>query len=203
MSDRRRGGSWDDPLDGIDFEEFELREPENWDDVDQFQPPESGEAILTCPSCGVGQSASNRHCEQCGARLGQRSIAVAARPLHSVTAGGRALTVIAVTIAVIVAIALIIQAIGGDDPPEGEGTGEVTETTTGTTEVILASLEEITPISISCSSEYSSKLGCENLIDREDTYWNDQSLRGEDAWIRGYVREPGRPRTDPDHQCRG
>ena len=46
----------------------------------------------------------------------------------------------------------------------------------------LGPLEEITPISITCSSEYNAG-ACENLIDGEETYWNDASRRGEDARI--------------------
>ena len=184
MSDRNRGGSRDDPLDDIDFEEFELTEPENWDDVEEYRPYESPGAVLTCPSCGVGQNATNRHCEQCGARLGQQRIAVAAPPLRTVSAGGRALGIFLAVIAVVVVAALVYPAIRGDDEtpgvtnPDGE-----TPTTTSLTATTQPPLEEITPISISCSSEYNSNLGCDNLIDGEDTYWNDQSLRGEDARI--------------------
>ena len=186
MSDRKRGGSSDDPLDGIEFEEFELTEPDNWDDVEQYQPYESPSAVLTCPSCGVGQSAANRHCEQCGARLGRQRIAVAAPPLRSVSAGSRALGIIVVTISVVVVAFLIITAIRGEDGP---GTGEVPDagtsssTSTTVTTGTLSSYQEITPISITCSSEHNVNLKCENLIDGRDTYWNDQSLRGEDARI--------------------
>ena len=171
-------------MDGIDFEEFELTEPDNWDDVEHYQPRESPEAILTCPSCGVGQSATNRHCEQCGARLGQQRIAVAAPPLRSVSPGGRALGIIVVVIALVVVAALVIQAIrGGEEPVDGQNPEEDSSTVSIVTTVALGPLEEINPISITCSSEYNTNLGCGNLIDREDTYWNDQSLRGEDARI--------------------
>ena len=185
MSDRGRGGSWDDPLDGIDFEEFELREPENWDDVEQYQPADSPEALLTCPSCGVGQNPANRHCEQCGARLGQQRIAVAAPPLRTISPGSRALGIIVVVIALVVVAALVIQAIRDGDPVvDGVDPGSGPDSTPVTTTARLSSLQQILPISISCSSEYNTNLGCENLIDDTDTYWNDASLRGEDAWIR-------------------
>lgn len=187
MSDRGRGGSWDDPLDGIDFEEFELREPEEWEVTDELVSQPSPEPSLTCPSCGAGQTTSNRHCEECGARLGQQRIAVAAPPLRSVSAGGRALGVIVVVIALVVVAALVIQAIRGDEePPEGtvaEGETE-TESPAVVTTPPLGPLEQIAPISISCSTEYNANLACENLIDGEDTYWNDASLKGEDAWIK-------------------
>lgn len=183
MSDRGRGGSWDDPLDGIDFEEFELREPEDWDDVDPYRPIDSPEEYVTCPSCGVAQNATNRHCEQCGARLGQQRIAVAAPPLRSVSPGGRALGIIVVAIALVVVAALVISAIRGNDTTADVAAGEQ-ETTPSAPSTTLGPLTEVTPISITCSSEYNASLGCENLIDGRDTYWNDQSLRGEGAWIK-------------------
>lgn len=170
-------------MDGIDFEEFELREPDNWDDVDPYRPIESPEQSLTCPSCGVAQNATNRHCEQCGARLGQQRIAVAAPPLRSVSPGGRALGIIVVVIALVVVAALVISAIRGDDPSE-EVAAEEQETTPSTVATTLGRLMKVTPISITCSSEYNANLGCENLIDGADSYWNDASLRGEDAWIK-------------------
>lgn len=188
MSDRTRGGSWDDPLDGIDFEEFELTEPDDWDNVEGQSPRSPQEALLTCPSCGVDQSAANRHCEQCGARLGQQTIAVAAPPRRAVSAGGRALGIIVVVIALVVVAALVIQAIRGDDEiPDVAGLEGETPTGTTTAEPAaraLGPLEQITPISITCSSEYNANLGCENLIDGEETYWNDASLKGADAWIK-------------------
>lgn len=187
LSDRGRGGSWDDPLDDIDFEEFELRDPgEGWEVTNELPARPSMESFQACPSCGASQNASNRHCEQCGARLGQRRIAVATPPIRSVSAGGRALGIIVVVIAVVVVAALIIQAIRGDDEPlESADPDETsTESTTATTAQALGPLEQITPISITCSSEYNANLGCENLIDGEDTYWNDASLKGEDAWIK-------------------
>ena len=184
LSDRKRGGSRDDPLDDIDFEEFDLTEPDNWDDVEQYRPYESSSTILTCPSCGVGQSAANRHCEQCGARLGQQRIAVAAPPLRSVSAGSRALGIIVVVIAIVVVAALIIPAIrGGDETPASDDPESVPSSSTTAATTLNTPIEEITPISITCSSEHNAKLRCENLIDGTEKYWNDQSLRGEDARI--------------------
>ncbi len=185
MSNGRGDGSWDDPLEGIDFEEFELTEPDDWEGADDAAVQSSAESYLTCPSCGEDQRSSNRHCEQCGARLGQQQIAVAAPPLRSVTAGGRALGIIVVVIALVVVAALVIQAIRGDEePPESvaEDAATTGSSTTPTTRAI-GPLERITPISITCSSEYNANLACENLIDNRDTYWNDAGLKGEDAWI--------------------
>ncbi len=185
MSDSRGGGSWDDPLEGIEFEEFALQEPEDWEVADESRTDYSADSYLTCPSCGGEQRKSNRHCEQCGARLGQQQIAVAAPPLRSVTAGGRALGIIVVAIALVVIAALVIQAIRGEEQPAEVVAQDQTasgSTTTATTQA-LGPLERITPISITCSSEYNANLACENLLDNRETYWNDAGLKGEDAWI--------------------
>lgn len=184
MSDREYRGSQDDPLDDIDFEEFELGEPAGWEDEDPRRPYESPAYLLACPSCGVEQNSTNRHCEQCGARLGQRRIAVATPPLRSVNAGGRALGVIVVVIALVVVAALVISAVrnGGDD---GNGADTVVTDSTVTTSTVttLQAVDAHRPFSITCSSEYNATLGCDNLIDEVEDYWNDGSLRGEDAWI--------------------
>ncbi|MDE0137039.1 MAG: hypothetical protein OXM57_13500 [bacterium] len=189
MSDRDRNGSRGfppdegDPLGNISFEEFQLREPSSWEEA-EYRPSMEAESHLTCPSCFSQQSPTNRHCQECGARLGRRRIAVAPMPIRSVTAGNRAVRVIITGVAFVVILALIIQAMrGGDDEP-GAGPDETTAATEATEPtMVLGPLEEITPISITCSSEYNAGLACENLIDGEETYWNDASRRGEDARI--------------------
>ena len=183
MNGDGRDGSWDEPSDDIGFEEFQLREPENWEDVDPYRPVGSAGSYHSCPSCGVMQSSSNRHCDECGARLGRQQVAVAAPPLRSVSPGGRALAIIVVGIALVVVAAIVIRAIRGDDVPP-EATTSLVDTTPSTPPTTMSRIMQVTPISIVCSSEYNANLGCENLIDGADTYWNDESLRGEDAWIK-------------------
>ena len=105
-------------------------------------------------------------------------------PIRSITAGNRAVRVIITGVAFVVIFALIIQAMRGNDEPDGEAVdGSTTSTEAPEPSVVLGPLEEITPISITCSSEYNAGLACENLIDGEETYWNDASRRGEDARI--------------------
>ncbi|MCE2530688.1 MAG: hypothetical protein J4G11_12600 [Acidimicrobiia bacterium] len=190
MSDRDRNGSQGhppedgDPLGNISFEEFQLNEPSSWEET-ELQPSTEGEPHLTCPSCFSQQSPTNRHCQECGARLGKRRIAVAPMPIRSVTAGNRAVRVIITGVAFVVIFALIYQAMTGNGEDNGEEGNGGTPTSTEATEptVVLGPLEEITPISITCSSEYNAGLACENLIDDDETYWNDASRRGEDARI--------------------
>lgn len=188
MTDRVSGGQGDDPLDDIDFEEFQLKEPSSYDDPtayeSAYEPQQS--SLISCPSCGSAQPATNRHCEQCGARLGQGAISVAPRPLATVSAGTRALTVILAVLALVVLLALIYNFVfGGDDTvdtPVADDSSASTESTPDTP--VRGPLDRIIPIDISCSSELNAtNLKCENLIDGTDAYWNDNSLRGDGARI--------------------
>lgn len=189
LSDRDRNGSQGfppeegDPLGNISFEEFQLSEPSSWEEAER-EPNTEFEPHLTCPSCFSQQSPSNRHCQECGARLGRQRIAVAPMPIRSVTAGNRAVRVIIIGVAFVVIFALIIQAMRGNDEPGDQAVdGSTTSTEATEPSMVLGPLEEITPISITCSSEYNAGLACENLIDGDETYWNDASRRGEDARI--------------------
>ncbi len=188
-----QGGDWEDPLDDIDFEEFQLDEPGSYDEPPDYQadyeaPPV---ALISCPSCGAAQSAANRHCEQCGARLGQGAVPVAPRPLAPVSAGTRALTVILAVLAGVVLLALIFTNLrGGGD--ETAATTESTETTETTAVVGNAGpIQPIEPIDIECSTSLNdTTLACGNLIDGTAAYWNDLSLRGEGAVITVTFAEP-------------
>lgn len=192
MANGRDGGDeWNDPLADIDFEEFELGEHSSHGDVAAGsevytpQPP----AMVTCPSCGAGQPATNLHCEQCGARLSKAELPVAPRPLSNVTAGTRALTVILAVLAGVVILALGFQIFGSDDDT---ATGDTTNTaeggsgdsaTDGATSTTLLELQPIRPIKIECSTQFNdNSLACSNLIDGDDdTIWNDNALEGEGA----------------------
>lgn len=180
MTDRN-GEGWEHSHRDPDFEEFNL-DPQSWDYGEQEEDdhPEGYDDIATvsCPSCAAVQISSNRHCEECGAQLvlyGRTPVAPA--PLPSVSAGSRALAAIAVVLAVVVGGALIWLAIRGGDDPEEPGTEDTSTTSTVVEEA--APVQEIIPVSVVCSSEYSERLRCENLIDGDTaTYWNDNSLRG-------------------------
>lgn len=130
---------------------------------------------VTCPSCGAPNPESNRHCEECGARLYQGDLPVAPQPLITMTAGVRAAIVIGSVIVGVIIIALVFNAIRGDG---GDTTTESTETSTTTT--LQRTLPERIPasnISVECSSELAS-FPCENLIDGTDAAWNDAGLEG-------------------------
>lgn len=189
MANGRDGGDdWNDPLADIDFEEFELGEHGSRGDAGASsevytpQPP----AMITCPSCGAAQPATNLHCEQCGARLSKAELPVAPRPLANVTAGTRALTVILAVLAGVVILALGFQIFGSDDEPAAGDTANTAEdgsgdpATDGATSTTLLELQPIRPITIECSTQFNdSSLACSNLIDGdENTIWNDNALEG-------------------------
>ncbi len=190
MANGRDGGDdWNDPLADIDFEEFELSEHGSHSDQESEpgvytpQPP----ALITCPSCGAAQPATNLHCEQCGARLSKAELPVAPRPLANVTAGTRALTVILAVLAGVVVLALGFQIFGSsdgaaaDDPTEAAGDGgEGDPTADATTITTLTPLQPIRPISIECTTQFNdTNLACDNLIDDDDdTLWQDNALEG-------------------------
>ena len=186
MTDRGDGGPWDDPLEDIDFEEFELTEPGSYDEPASYdtayeQPPV---ALISCPSCGAQQHAGNKHCEQCGARLGSGTMPVAPRPLASVSAGTRALTIILAVLASVVLLALIYTNTIGSSAEEDAADDQADATVSTPAVADVGNIEQITPITISCSTELNgTTLACTNLIDDTDAYWNDNSLGGDGAVI--------------------
>lgn len=160
-------GQWVD----MEDEEFSLDSAE--DPGDHLSSVPYG--TVTCPSCGAANPESNRHCEECGARLYQGELPVAPQPLITMTAGVRAAVVIGSVLAAVILIAIVFNAIRGDD---GDVIADSTSTTTTTT--AARTLPERIPasnISVECSSELSS-FPCENLIDGTDAAWNDAGLEG-------------------------
>lgn len=198
MTDSRDGGyggGSGDPLDEIDFEEFQLDEPQEYEEVPEYAAYEAPPpALISCPSCGAAQAATNRHCEQCGARLSQSALPVAPRPLGGMNAGTRALTVILSLIAGVVVLAVLWNLVfGGDDNPVADQSPEENGTTNTeeTTATTVGPIEEITPIAVRCSSELNDgTLACGNLIDMTEAPWNDASLKGEGAQMVFTFAEP-------------
>ena len=173
-----------DPLDAIDFEEFTLEEPVSYDqpaDYTSYETPPP--ALISCPSCGAAQPATNRHCEQCGARLSQAALPVAPRPLGGMTAGTRALAVIGSVIGVVIVLAVLLNLFsGGDETPGSDGGGSDVATETTATPPTNPVIDRVVPIDVRCSSELNdTSLQCGNLIDGSPDVWNDASLQGEGA----------------------
>lgn len=160
-------GSWIDPTDtgftddeGSDFEEFDLTgEPPAGEPEPPVRFPRNE---VQCPSCGSPNPTTNRHCEECGARLSQGPLPVAPRPAVQATAGVRAAMAIAALLGVVVIISLIFNIFGDDDP--GTADTVATETTTATTAPPPES-RELDVLTVDCSVQGLAGLGCENLAD--------------------------------------
>ena len=160
-------GAWIDPTEpGIDeengdFEEFSLSgEPP----IDEPQAPARfPRSEVQCPSCGSPNPTTNRHCEECGARLSQGPLPVAPRPAVQATAGVRAVLAIAGLLTVVVIIALIFNIFGGDDETDPDVAADGSTTTT--TSAPIPETRELNVLRADCSVSGLASLGCENLID--------------------------------------
>jgi hypothetical protein len=164
-----------DPLDTFDdlFEPFDL---EDGPQAGQPDPGGSGETsreeptvpgpgyALPCPSCGTPNPPSNRHCEACGARIGQAAMPVAPQPMLRTTAGARALMVLAGVILSVAVLALVVNVFRGGDEPEASST------TTSTS--IAVEIETLAPVRTTCTSELAD-YPCAALTDENpDNRWN-------------------------------
>ena len=93
------------------------------------------------------------------------------------TPGGRALTVIGGALLIVLVAVLLLNWGGNGDPSDTTTAATVTSTSLGPPVI------ELEPFAVDASSSFP---GFEesNLIDGNDsTYWNDNSLRGNNAWL--------------------
>lgn len=173
-------GQWVDPLADEGFEEFTLAGGPS-DEEGEYAPITSvTRATTACPSCGAVNPAQNRHCEECGARLAQGPLPVAPQPIVQMSAGARALMVIASVLVAVVLVAIIFNLFRG---PEENGGGATPQTTTTVASAPPGDVQRIDPISVECSSQLR-QFPCGNLIDGDvAAAWNDAGLRGVDAEI--------------------
>lgn len=169
------------------FEPFELDDGPPEDDASLPEPPPpvptqlvGGGAGITCPSCGAANPPLNRHCERCGARLVADPLPVAPRPSAMTSPGARALGVLAGVVLVVALVALVVNVFGGGD----DGSAVAAEATSTTVTTQPPVVTEVFPVAVTVSSELGDRWSKETLIDGDpDTYWNDASLRGREAWI--------------------
>src|SRR5688572_33503555 len=89
----------DEPGYEEDYERFDLGSP----------PPPSYRDPVICLSCGAQNAPTNRHCEECGARLSQGPLPAAPRPAVQATAGVRAVIAIGGLLLGVIVIALLFQ----------------------------------------------------------------------------------------------
>ena len=190
-------GNSNDSFDDL-FEAFELEDgPPPPEEAPSSAPPVRSEATpqpseiepapvatVVCTSCGTGNPAHNRHCEQCGARLGTGPLPVAPSPMIRATPGARALTVLGGVLLVVLVAALILSLTN-----RGGGT-EVTTTVVASSTTIANQFVELEPFSVEASSSFPG-FEADNLIDDDSaTYWNDNALQGEGAWLTFRFAQP-------------
>lgn len=191
-------GAWIDPLaepndppsDDEPFEEFTLDggppPTEDWEPDPRVVVPRQE---IACPSCGSANPVTNRHCEECGARLSQGALPVAPRPAVQATAGVRALMGISALILGVVVIALLFNVFSGNGAATTSTTlaAEVSSTTT------TVAPQPIDVLSVSCSPEGLASFRCENLVNGRDGEWqvNWENLGpDEDVSIKLIFNEP-------------
>ncbi|MGI9609992.1 MAG: hypothetical protein ACR2NL_06830, partial [Acidimicrobiia bacterium] len=168
------------------YEEFDLG------DEPPVEAPEGEEApeprrTTTCPSCGALNPPTNRHCQECGARLSQKALPTAPRPAVQATAGVRAALAISGLLFLVIIVALVFNWIGGD------GTTDTTIEAATTTSQTVAELGPIEVLSSECTPEGIGAFVCDNLtagigLEYQIT-WEDLA-EGENVVIRLTFRQP-------------
>ncbi len=179
----------DNKVDSFDdlFEPFELDSPPP---AGAAPPPETPEVhMVACPSCGTQNPENNRHCESCGARIAQGPLPVAPQPMLRTTPGARALGILAAVILIVAVLALIVNFLtdSSDDEPTTGSNGTVVDTSPTT--VVLA-VDELTPTSVTASSQLPGFEPEALIDDNPDNSWNDASLRGEGAELTFFFAAP-------------
>ena len=142
------------------YEEFSLdTEPPGASDTEEPSPPPGDGNSVHCPSCNAINPASNRHCQECGARLSQGPLPTAPRPAVQATAGVRAALAISGLLFVVIVVALIFNFFSGD--------GSASDTTVGSTTTTQPIITEPAVIGIldqECSPEGLGSFTCVNLV---------------------------------------
>ena len=142
------------------YEEFSLdEEPPVDSDTEDAPPPPSGGKSIHCPSCNAINPASNRHCQECGARLSQGPLPTAPRPAVQATAGVRAALAISGLLFVVVVVALIFNFFSGD-----ESASDTTLGSTTTTQPVITEPAVIDILDQECSPEGLGSFTCANLV---------------------------------------
>lgn len=155
------------------FEDFEL------DNQAVAQVPYNS---VSCPSCGAANPSTNRHCEECGARLMQGTLPVAPQPILSTAPGVRAAIGIGALLIGVLFLAFLFNWIGGDD--EAATPDDTSTTSSSTSSIPLAQIELVPVTDPVCSSELGPSWACSNMFDGDTTtVWNDASLGGVGATI--------------------
>lgn len=147
--------------DGNRYEEFSLQEPPSAPRSSQPPRMTNGD-MIECPSCKASNPASNRHCQQCGARIHQGALPTAPRPAVQATAGVRAAVAISALFLTVVLAAVLFNFLGGGDNGAGATTTTVSGTTTTQDSVPNAPLDVLRQ---DCLPAGIGSFTCANLTD--------------------------------------
>lgn len=173
------------------YEEFSLDEPPPREEqpVDEPDPRKNPSKTVVCPSCSAVNPSTNRHCQECGARLDQAPLPTAPRPAVQATAGVRAALAISGLLFLVILIALFVNILNGDET--------ASDTTVAATSTTTATVLEPSPIEVidqTCTPEGIGALTCSNLTSGTDAEyqvnWEELSLEEGDVTIRLTFRQP-------------
>lgn len=172
------------------YEEFSLEDAPPAMQREPSPRRSSGNGNTTsCPSCGAVNPASNRHCQECGARLDQAPLPTAPRPAVQATAGVRAALAISGLLFLVILVALFFNIFNGDGAPSDT---TVASTSTTVPTVIEPSVIEI--IDQTCTPEGIGALTCSNLTSGTDAEyqinWEELTQQEGDVTIRLTFRQP-------------
>ena len=168
------------------YEEFSLDNPPREGPSRERKP--SGGGNVSCPSCGASNPTSNRHCQECGARLRQGPLPTAPRPAVQATAGVRAALAISALLFGVVVVALLFNVFNGD----GSSTS-TTQSASSSTSPSVQELAPIDPISVDCTPDGIGSFICENLISGSPAEYQvtyEDLAEGESIVIRLTFRQP-------------
>lgn len=147
------------------YEEFSLEDaPPEIEPATDPRRSTADDKTSPCPSCGAANPASNRHCQECGARLDQAPLPTAPRPAVQATAGVRAALAISGLLFLVILVALFFNLSNGD--------GTASDTTiavTTTTAPVVIEPTVIEVIDESCTPDGIGALTCSNLTDGSET----------------------------------
>lgn len=162
------------------YEEFNLDNPPR--DASPRDTGGSDRGGVSCPSCGASNPPSNRHCQECGARLRQGPLPTAPRPAVQATAGVRAALAISALLFGVVVIAILFNVFSGEETVTS--TTEVASSSTLTTSADLAPIDVL---SVECLPPGIGSFICENLTSGSDAEYQvnfEEIAEGENIVIR-------------------
>jgi len=143
------------------YEEFKLDNPPREDSHREKGGSDRGS--VSCPSCGASNPPSNRHCQECGARLRQGPLPTAPRPAVQATAGVRAALAISALLFGVVVIAILFNVFSGEDTAT-----TTTAVASSSTSLSVAQIGPIEVLSPECVPPGIGSFICDNLISGSD-----------------------------------